>query len=120
MVRKGVAVIFLPRVSLCLTTPETPTLEKHMQRTSAQVEHTRQQLVLLVSPSVQNLNVFPRVPGCSKPLEAEVLRNLIKCRADMTAGAFEGLDFCDEGLCFTMFKISFHYSHGFMVYFTVF
>lgn len=48
---------------------------------------THQQLVLLDSPSVQDLCESPAGPGWAEPLEVEELKNIIKCgRADMTAG----------------------------------
>lgn len=72
-------------------------LETHMQdvhscRYIHTHTHTCRQLVLLVSPSVQDLRESPAGPDWAEPLEVEELKNIIKCRrADMTAGPFEGL-----------------------------
>lgn len=56
---------------LCFSLPEKHT-HKHTP--------SYQQLVLLVSPSVQDLQASPSGPGCSQTLDVEVLKNIIKCR----------------------------------------
>lgn len=61
--------------------------------------HARQQLVWLVSPSVQDLHESPGGTRAAEPLEVEVLKNIIKCgRADMTAGPLRALTVVRKGL----------------------
>lgn len=55
-------------------------------------KHTPKQLVFLVSPSVQDFYKSPGGPGCTEPLEVEMLKNIIKCgRAHMTARPLRAL-----------------------------